>query len=130
MPKTRSVSSRRRSRDLASAFRFGIEEEYFLVDAETAEKARLRTTLASLTQYLSAGVAGHWLPPLRAALLGPGPRDRWYSANMSYTRALCTAVLPAITGRVATSVRVGMGTSLGALSATGIIVRRAAARIS
>jgi enterochelin esterase-like enzyme len=73
-------------------------------------------TLASLTQYLSAGVAGHWLPPLRAALLGPGPRDRWYSANMSYTRALCTAVLPAITGRVATSVRVGMGTSLGALA--------------
>ena len=73
-------------------------------------------TLASLTRYLSAGVAGHWLPRLRAALLGPGPRDRWYSANMSYTRALCTAVLPAITSSVATSVRVGMGTSLGALA--------------
>jgi enterochelin esterase-like enzyme len=73
-------------------------------------------TLASLTRYLSAGLAGHWLPPLRAALLSPGPRDRWYSANMRYTRALCTTVLPAITGRVATSVRVGMGTSLGALA--------------
>ena len=73
-------------------------------------------TLASLTRYLSAGVAGHWLPRLRAALLGPGPRDRWYSANMRYTRALCTTVLPAITGRVATSVRVGMGASLGALA--------------
>jgi enterochelin esterase-like enzyme len=73
-------------------------------------------TLASLTQYLSAGVAGRWLPRLRAALLGPGPRDPWYSANMRYTRALCTAVLPAITGRVATSVRVGMGASLGALA--------------
>ena len=73
-------------------------------------------TLASLTHYLSAGAAGRWLPRLRAALLGPGPRDRWYSANMRYTRALCTTVLPAITGRVATSVRVGMGTSLGALA--------------
>ena len=72
--------------------------------------------LASLTQYLSAGVAGHWLPRLRAALLSPGPRDPWYSANMRYTQALCTTVLPAITGRVATSVRVGMGTSLGALA--------------
>jgi len=57
-------------------------------------------TLASLTRYLSAGVAGHWLPRLRAALLSPGPRDRWYSAYMPYTRALCTTVLPAITGRV------------------------------
>jgi len=73
-------------------------------------------TLASLTQYLSAGVAGHWLPRLRAALLSPGPRDPWYSASVRYTRALCTAVLPAITGRVATSVRVGMGASLGALA--------------
>jgi enterochelin esterase family protein len=73
-------------------------------------------TLAGLTRYLSAGVAGHWLPRLRAALLSPGPRDRWYSANMRYTRALCTAVLPAITARVATSVRVGMGASLGALA--------------
>jgi enterochelin esterase family protein len=35
---------------------------------------------------------------------------------MRYTRALCTTVLPAITGRVATSWRVGMGASLGALA--------------
>ena len=35
MPKTRPVSSRRKSRDLAGEFRFGIEEEYFLIDAET-----------------------------------------------------------------------------------------------
>jgi enterochelin esterase family protein len=73
-------------------------------------------TLASLTRYLSAGVAGRWLPRLRAALLSPGPRDRWYSANMRYSRALCTTVLPAITGQLATSVRVGMGASLGGLS--------------
>ena len=73
-------------------------------------------TLASLTQYLSAGVAGRWLPRLRAALLSPGPRDPWYSANTRYTRALCATVLPAITSRVATSARVGMGASLGALA--------------
>jgi enterochelin esterase-like enzyme len=73
-------------------------------------------SLASITRYLSAGIAGRWLPRLRAALLSPGQRDRWYSANMRYTRALCTTVLPAITGQVATSARVGAGASLGALS--------------
>ncbi len=73
-------------------------------------------SLASLTRYLSAGTAGHWLPRLRAALLSPGPRNLWYSANPRYSQALCTAVLPAIAGQVATGVRVGMGTSLGALA--------------
>jgi enterochelin esterase family protein len=73
-------------------------------------------SLASLTRYLAAGVTGHWLPRLRAALLGPGNRNLWYSANPRYSEALCTAVLPAVTGQVATSVRVGMGTSLGALA--------------
>src|SRR4029077_5164739 len=72
--------------------------------------------LASLTTYLAAGIAGGWLPRLRAALLAPGPRNDWYSANPRYTRALCRAVLPALTGQVATTVRVGMGTLLGALS--------------
>lgn len=73
-------------------------------------------TLASLTGYLAAGVAGGWLPRLRAALLSPGPRDRWYSANPSYTQALARAVIPALDRRLATSVRIGMGTSLGGLA--------------
>jgi enterochelin esterase-like enzyme len=72
--------------------------------------------LASLTRYLSAGVGGGWLPRLRAALLSPGPRDRWYSANAHYARALRHAVIPAIGARLATSLRVGMGTSLGGLA--------------
>jgi len=72
--------------------------------------------LASLTGYLAAGVAGGWLPRLRAALLSPGPRDRWYSANPRYARALARAVIPALDRRLATSVRVGMGTSLGGLA--------------
>jgi len=72
--------------------------------------------LASLTRYLSAGVTGKWLPRLRAALLDPGPRDRWYSANPRYARALRLAVIPAVVSRLATTVRVGMGTSLGGLA--------------
>jgi len=61
-------------------------------------------------------VAGRWLPRLRAALLGPGARDRWYSANTSYARALRQEVIPALADLVATSARIGMGTSLGALA--------------
>jgi enterochelin esterase-like enzyme len=72
--------------------------------------------LASLTRYLSAGVTGELLPRLRAALLSPGPRDCWYSANARYARALRLAVIPALANRLATSVRVGMGTSLGGLA--------------
>jgi enterochelin esterase family protein len=73
-------------------------------------------SLASLTRYLSAGVTGRWLPRLRAALLAPGPRNRWYSANTRYARALRHAVIPALTARLATTARVGMGASLGALA--------------
>ncbi len=72
--------------------------------------------LAGLTGYLAAGVAGGWLPRLRAALLSPGPRDRWYSANPRYARALAREVIPALGGWLATSVRIGMGTSLGGLA--------------
>lgn len=68
--------------------------------------------LASLTQYLAAGVTGKWLPPLRAVLLGPGDRDRQYSANSRYSRALVNGVLPSLPA----TRRIGMGTSLGALA--------------
>jgi enterochelin esterase-like enzyme len=72
--------------------------------------------LASLTRYLAAGVARQWLPRLRAALLDPGPRDRWYSANPSYAQALRTTVIPALSGRMPSSTRIGMGASLGAVA--------------
>ena len=72
--------------------------------------------LASLTRYLAAGVTGGWLPRLRAALLAPGPRDRWYSANTRYASALRRAVIPALTSQLATGPRIGMGASLGALA--------------
>lgn len=73
-------------------------------------------SLASLTRYLAAGVTGTWLPRMRAALVGPGARDRWYSANLGYARALRHAVIPALTGRLATKARIGMGASLGAVA--------------
>jgi enterochelin esterase-like enzyme len=72
--------------------------------------------LAGLTRYLAAGTAGGWLPQLRAALLSPGQRNDWYSANPRYARALTTRVLPALTDRLPSTVLVGMGTSLGALA--------------
>jgi enterochelin esterase-like enzyme len=73
-------------------------------------------SLASLTHYLGAGIAAGWLPKLRAALLSAGDRNSWYSANVRYARALTEQVMPALTGLVATTTRVGMGTSLGALA--------------
>jgi len=72
--------------------------------------------LASLSRYLGAGVTGGWLPPLRAALLGPGSRNNWYSANARYTRMLAGRALPAIRVGVPTTTVIGMGTSLGALA--------------
>jgi enterochelin esterase-like enzyme len=72
--------------------------------------------LSRLTGYLGAGVTGGWLPRLRAALLSPGPRSDWYSADPRYARALCRAVLPALAARYLTSARIGMGASLGALA--------------
>jgi enterochelin esterase-like enzyme len=73
-------------------------------------------SLASLTRYLSAGTTAGWLPPLRAALLSPGPRDRWYSASARYARALQLEVIPALAAGRATSCWIGMGASLGALA--------------
>jgi enterochelin esterase-like enzyme len=71
---------------------------------------------AGLTRFLGAGVAGGWLPRLRAALLSPGERDSWYSANSRYARALADRVIPAVKQAVASTATVAMGTSLGALA--------------
>jgi enterochelin esterase family protein len=74
--------------------------------------------LSGLTTYVAALTAAGRLPRHRLALLGPGDRDEWYSANVSYAKALALAVLPAIRRRfeVAGPV-VCMGASLGALAA-------------
>ncbi|MGI9005964.1 MAG: alpha/beta hydrolase [Streptosporangiaceae bacterium] len=73
-------------------------------------------SLAGLLTYLAAGVGGGWLPRLRAALLAPGPRDRWYSANAAYARTLRHVVRDDLAGQLATTAHIGMGTSLGGLA--------------
>jgi enterochelin esterase-like enzyme len=72
--------------------------------------------LVSVTGYLGASTTAGWLPPLRAALLSPGPRSDWYSADPRYARALCRSVLPALAARHPISARIGTGASLGALA--------------
>lgn len=69
--------------------------------------------LGDFTGYLAAGVAGGWLPPLRAALLGPADRNGWYSADPRYAAALAEHVLPALPPA---TLRIGVGVSLGALA--------------
>jgi enterochelin esterase-like enzyme len=74
---------------------------------------------AGLTGYLAAGITAGRLPRLRALLLSPtllsptglsrGDRNRNYSASTRYLHALIKCVPPA-------PVRIGMGTSLGALA--------------
>jgi enterochelin esterase family protein len=74
--------------------------------------------LSGLTTYAAAMIAAGRLPRHRVALLGPGERDEWYSASVSYARALALAVLPTIRRRVAVAGPVvATGASLGALAA-------------
>jgi enterochelin esterase family protein len=72
--------------------------------------------LGGLTQYLGTGIAAGAFPPLRAALVGPGDRNAWYSANPAYARTLCEDVLAAVDEIVPSTVRVGIGASLGGLA--------------
>jgi enterochelin esterase-like enzyme len=74
--------------------------------------------LSALTTYSAAMIAADRLPRHRVALLAPGERDEWYSASVSYARALALAVLPTVRRRFAVAGPVvGMGASLGGLAA-------------
>jgi enterochelin esterase-like enzyme len=72
-----------------------------------------------LTAYAGAMIAAGTLPPMRIALVSPGPRrNQRYAANPRYGRALATRLLPALVDAAPTSHRpVLMGQSLGALAA-------------
>jgi enterochelin esterase family protein len=72
--------------------------------------------LGDLTQYLGSAIASGALPPLRAALLGPTDRNEWYSANSTYATVLCVDLMAALDELVPTSLRVGVGVSLGGLA--------------
>ncbi len=82
--------------------------------------------LAGFTHYLGAMIATAAIPPVRAALLAPGPRDDWYSASGAYGRALTGAVLPHLRAAVPVAEVVGVGASLGALEL--LVAHRSAPR--
>ena len=82
--------------------------------------------LAAFTRYLSALIHTGELPPLRAALLAPGPRNEWYSASGAYGRALTAAVVPHLRDLAPVTQVVGMGASLGALEM--LVAHRSAPR--
>jgi enterochelin esterase family protein len=69
--------------------------------------------LGGFTHYLATAIAAGTLPPLRAALLDPGERNAWYSANPDYADTLVDVVLPELPAATAC---IGVGVSLGALA--------------
>jgi enterochelin esterase-like enzyme len=72
----------------------------------------------ALTRYVGALVGAGRLPPIRVALVAPGPRNKRYAANPAYARALCQRLVPALRESVGVTGRpVLMGESLGALAA-------------
>jgi enterochelin esterase family protein len=72
---------------------------------------------AELGRYTAAVIGAGWVPPYHLALLPPGERMEWYSANPAYARALAGDVLPKIAAEVGSDRPVvGMGASLGALA--------------
>jgi enterochelin esterase-like enzyme len=72
--------------------------------------------LADFTHFVGAAVALGDLPPVRVALLDPGDRNVWYSANPDYAHALCEAVVPSLEDKLAVTTRIGVGASLGGLA--------------
>jgi enterochelin esterase family protein len=73
---------------------------------------------AGLTHLVGAMVAGGELPPLRVALLAPGPRNDRYAANPDYALALTGSVVPFLRETYTTTGDlVLVGASLGALAA-------------
>ena len=73
--------------------------------------------LSGLTTFSAAMIRSERLPRHRVALLAPGDRDEWYSASVSYARALALAVVPTIRRRVVVEGPVvGVGASLGGLA--------------
>jgi enterochelin esterase family protein len=77
---------------------------------EYASRAGLPRLLARLDRARA-------VPPLRAALLDPGPdRMDTFSASAAYARRLAGTLLPALEEAAPASSRVGLGASLGALA--------------
>lgn len=75
-------------------------------------------TYAALATYAGALVDSGALPRMRLALVGPGERSVWYSAELDYAGALVHRVLPAVRETYACAPDVVLaGASLGGLAA-------------
>ncbi len=73
---------------------------------------------AALDRFIGAMVAAGELPRMRLALVEPGERNVWYSADLDYAAALTHRVLPAVRDRYACAPDVVLaGASLGGLAA-------------
>jgi enterochelin esterase-like enzyme len=71
-----------------------------------------------LTRYVAGMVGAGELPPMRVALLAPGPRDETYGANPAYPAMLARKAVPRLLRRFPSDHRpVLAGQSLGALAA-------------
>ncbi|HEY0639731.1 MAG TPA: alpha/beta hydrolase-fold protein [Pseudonocardiaceae bacterium] len=74
--------------------------------------------LARLGTFAAAMVDAGRLPPFHLALAGPGSRNQRYSANVGYSAALATRVIPALHAALRTAApAVLIGASLGGLAA-------------
>jgi enterochelin esterase-like enzyme len=73
-------------------------------------------TLGSFLQYTAALIESGSIKPLRVALLAPGDRNRWYAVNPAYARALTRVVVAQLDELVPSTIRIGVGASLGALA--------------
>jgi enterochelin esterase family protein len=69
--------------------------------------------LGGFVHYIATAIAARTIPPVRVALLDPGERNEWYSANPDYADTLVEKVLPQLPPA---SLRIGVGVSLGALA--------------
>jgi enterochelin esterase family protein len=84
-----------------------------LVVHDGPEYAQYSGLLDMLDRLTATGA----LPPMRAALLAPGPRNENYAASAVYARSLVEELLPAVEALAPPAGRpVGMGGSLGALA--------------
>ncbi len=109
------------SRELGSTVRGRLWSAEALADGEPSPLLIVHDgpeydSLAGLTHFTGALIQAGRLPPLRMAMLAPGERNRWYAVNPAYARALTGEVLPALAEQAPSSVRIGVGASLGALA--------------
>ncbi len=74
--------------------------------------------LAELSRFARAAIGTGRVPPFHLALLAPGQRNQWYSAEARYARALAREVLPRLHRGLGTAASpvVAMGASLGGLA--------------